>query len=245
MSWGPTLDKLIMRGSLVSGVVVNVYDVFSDVMVIWGFGYCGQWSWMWTALGILVAAQLFAAWEFAKEAPRENRDLRIKRFLIAMFQAHFIFNAYESWHKGRITPGFARHKFIESIAESAPQGIFSIYVLYYQHQRYNYWLIASILGSVASLAWGISVWLDFSLNVQIQADIDAAAADAPGASPFVPARAPASSPGLPTKTPDASPMAPSLVPARVPGDVFTARWFHHALWCSYFTVDFSLRLLTV
>lgn len=45
-----------------------------------------------------------------------------------------------------------------------------MYVLCYLDQQDHLFLVASIIGSVIGLAWGISVWLDFSFNKQLADD---------------------------------------------------------------------------
>lgn len=167
-SWGPCMDKLMLTGSVYGGVLMYCYDFLSDVMVIIGFWYCGYYWWMLFALLIMAGAQIFAAWEFAHE--EKTFEERAKKFCIAICQGHVFVNARESWGQGRITAHFARHKFIEAVWEAGPQAVFAVYVLYYLDQRDNFWLVASIMGSVVGLAWGISVWLDFSFNKQLEDD---------------------------------------------------------------------------
>lgn len=199
-AWGPWLEKAMLCGSVYGGVIVYCYDFLADIMVIFGFWYCGYYWWMAISLGILIGAQIFAAWEFAHE--EKTTGEKISKFMIAICQGHIFYNARESWKQGRVTAHFARHKFIEAVWESGPQAVFAVYVLYYLGQRDNFWLVASIFGSVVGLAWGISVWLDFSFNKQLEED---------GVEP----------------------------------NNFSVRWYHHCLWGAYFTVDFSMRLLTI
>jgi hypothetical protein len=167
-SWGPCVDKLILTGSVYGGVLMYCYDLITDLMVIIGFWFCGYYWWMAFSLLILIGAQIFAAWEFAHE--EKTIGEKIKKFIIAICQGHVFVNAHESWTQGRVTAHFARHKFIEAVWEAGPQAVFAVYVLYYLDQRDNFWLIASIAGSVCGLAWGISVWLDFSFNKQLEDD---------------------------------------------------------------------------
>jgi hypothetical protein len=167
-SWGPTVDQIMFFGSVFGGVLVYIYDLLSDWMVIIGFWYCGYYWWMAFGLMIMIGAQIFAAYEFSHEE-KETGD-KIKMFLIGLCQLHIFYNARESWKQGRITSHFARHKFIEAVWESGPQAVFAVYVLYYLDQRDNFWLVASIFGSICGLAWGISVWLDFSFCKQLEQD---------------------------------------------------------------------------
>lgn len=167
-SWGPCMTKLMLVGSVYGGVLMYCYDMFSDLMVIIGFGYCGYYWWMAFSLLILIGAQIFAAWEFAHEE-KSFRE-QAGKFIFALCQGHVLYNARESWNEGRITAHFARHKFIEAVWEAGPQAVFAVYVLYYLDQRDNFWLVASLFGSVCGLAWGITVWLDFSFNKQLEDD---------------------------------------------------------------------------
>jgi len=110
---------------------------------------------------------------------------------------------------------------MESITESAPQGMFAIYVLYWLGMQYNFWLTFSILGSMISLAYGISYWMEFSVHEQLSDD---------GEHRVLQRRA--------TFVVGEVPKTPRQLP-------FYVRWYHHVLWTSYFATDFALRLLTV
>eukprot|EP00746_Dinoflagellata_sp_MGD_P011355 gnl/MRDRNA2_/MRDRNA2_123772_c0_seq1.p1 gnl/MRDRNA2_/MRDRNA2_123772_c0~~gnl/MRDRNA2_/MRDRNA2_123772_c0_seq1.p1 ORF type:complete len:548 (+),score=71.45 gnl/MRDRNA2_/MRDRNA2_123772_c0_seq1:112-1755(+) len=167
-SWSHCMNKLMLIISVYGGVLMYCCDMISDLMVIIGFGVCGYYWWMACSLSILIGAQVFAAWEFAHE--EKSVGERIRKFLIAICQFHVVHNARESWSQGRITAHFARHKFIEAIWEAGPQAVFAVYVLYYLDQKDNFWLVASMFGSVCGLAWGVSVWLDFSFNKQLEDD---------------------------------------------------------------------------
>lgn len=167
-SWGPCMNKLMLIGSVCGGVLMYCYDMLSDLMVIVGFGFCGYYWWMAFALLILTGAQIFAAWEFAHE--EKTFGQQTWKFVFAICQGHIFYNARESWNQGRITAHFARHKFIEAVWEAGPQAIFAVYVLYYLDQKDNFWLVASMFGSICGLAWGVSTWLDFSFNQQLEED---------------------------------------------------------------------------
>lgn len=167
-SWGPWMDKTMFFCSVYGGVLVYCYDLLSDTMVIIGFGYCGYWWWMAFSIAILIGAQIYAAYEFSLEEKTVGE--RIKMFIIAICQGHVFYNARESWKQGQVTAHFARHKFIEAVWEAGPQAVFLVYVLYYLDQRDNFWLVASVFGSICGLAWGISMWLDFSFCKQLEED---------------------------------------------------------------------------
>lgn len=212
---------------LIGGLLVNVYDIFSDVMVLLSYGYCGHYMWMFIGAAFLFAAQLYLAYEYQHTqnfSPDSSRFYRWSAktfyFLLALSQLHLLHAAYLSWRKGAYTHDFARHKFMESVVESAPQGMFAIYVLYWLSLQYNFWLTISILGSCCSLAYGFSYWMEFSVHEQLNAEGE-----------WV------QSPGRQYKEGERFSVAKQLP--------FYVRWYHHMLWTSYFATDFGLRLLTI
>lgn len=198
--WHPLIETFLLGCSVFGGCLVYIYDIFSDTMVLIGFAYCGFYLWMVVGICIMVNAQFFAAWEFSHKG--ETYLGKLKFFMIAICQGHIFMDAADSWRKGRVTPFFARHKFIEAVWESGPQAMLAVYVIYYLDQRFNFWLVLSIFGSVVGLAYGISIWLDYSFNAQLDED-------------------------------------------HIPPSEYSIRWYHHALWMAYFTMDFGLRLLTI
>jgi len=166
MFWGPWLEWLCLTTSVYGGCLVYVYDFLSDIMVIVGFCYCGYYVFAGIGIGIMVLAQVFAAWEYAMEHPTYAG--RVRCFFLALFQARVFVDAAQSWSSQRVTHSFARHKFIEAIGESGPQAILAVYVLYYLDLRYNFWLVVSIFGSVLGLAYGCSVWIGFTFEKQLE-----------------------------------------------------------------------------
>lgn len=168
MAWEPWMEKALLVCSVFGGTLIYVYDFLSDSMVVIGFAYCGFWIWMGCAVFIMVAAQLYSAYEFSHHG--KDRLDRLKYFCLALAQCHILLDAYESWQAQRITASFARHKFIEAVWEAGPQAMLATYVIYYMDQNFNIFLVISIFGSICGLAYGISVWLQYSFEHQLQED---------------------------------------------------------------------------
>lgn len=166
--WGPRLDYACLMGTTVGGCLVYVYLQFSKVLVIIGFGYCGYYYFMSVYIAIVVCAQLFAAKEYATEATTVRGWLR--RFFTSLLQWRVFLDAQESMKKGRITASLARQKFIDSVGDSGPQAVFTVYVMYCLGLRFNLALSLSIFSSVVGMACGIAVWLEFTLQQQLTED---------------------------------------------------------------------------
>merc|ERR1719191_2710804 len=179
----------------------------------------------------LLAAQFYLAWQYSKEDPEVTLPKRLLRFILALTQIHLVLAVVDSWRQQRYTPTFARHKFMESVLESAPQGLISIYVLYFLNQRFNFWLICSVFSSICSLGYGASYWLEFSVESQL-------------GFPEEQLRTEDDSGSLSTEHKALQRHADSSR-AILPLAEFRVRWYHHFLWTAYFAADFGLRLLTI
>jgi len=166
--WGPRLDYACLLASTVGGCLVYIYLQLSKVIVIVGFGYCGYFYFMFTYVAIIVCAQLFAAKEYATEATT-NRGW-LQRFFTSLSQWRVFLDAQESMRKGRITASLARQKFIDSVGDSGPQAVFTVYVMYCLGLRFNLALSLSIFSSVVGMACGFAVWLEFTLQQQLTED---------------------------------------------------------------------------
>jgi len=135
------------------------------MMLLSGFAYCGQRTFLLVAAFIMALGQVFAAVEYAHQG--RALEERTRRFFASLGQARVFIDARESWRQQRVTDSFARQKFVDAIGESGSLAIFAVYVILYLDLSYHPWLILSVLRSVIGLACGIVVWLDFSFNQQL------------------------------------------------------------------------------
>lgn len=228
----PTLtDKIFLMVCLIAGVILTFYDIWSDLMVIWSYMYCDHIVWAIIAFGLIVFAWIFLAIDYAAEF--QGCAQCSFRFFIALFQIHLILAAVQSYKHGDYTRGFARNKFLEAIVESAPQSMFAMYVMYVLDQRYNLWIIISVVGSIFSLGYGCSYWMEFSVKEQMEEH------DSARSSHDSSARGHHKSVHAKFLMASHSAIKPDVT---IP---FVVKWYHHALWISYFSLDFALRLFTI
>lgn len=164
----PVFKTVAFYLSIFGGCVVYVYSLFANTMVIIGFAYCQYYVWMTIAIAIVLSAQLWMAYEYAEYAVDPAWTEWIERFLVSLLQARVFTDAHESYLKGRVTVSFARHKFLQGVTESGPLAIFAVCVLFYLDQNHNFWLVMAICSSIIGVSWGISTWLEFSFNAQLE-----------------------------------------------------------------------------
>jgi len=161
----PTWQRYVLIFSVISASLLSWADMVTDILVLTSYAKCGAWGWFAIGTTILVVATFY----IAHNAARQDGPLHIKagRFMLALLQLDLVVEGYHSVKENQKTINFARSKFLEGLLESMPQAFLSIYVLYAMDAQKHFWLIASTVVSILSLAYGLSEWLEIGVDERI------------------------------------------------------------------------------
>lgn len=157
-------NVFVLTLSVVSATLLDWTDLITDILVVGSYAACGAWVWFGIGLTILVGSTVFIAHNATLVA---EDSAKVPRFLMAVFQLDLLVEGVNSIRDGRKSIHFARSKFLEGLLESCPQAFLSMYVLYQMHAESHFWLVASTIVSICSLAYGLSEWLEIGVDESV------------------------------------------------------------------------------
>eukprot|EP00929_Paragymnodinium_shiwhaense_P118690 TRINITY_DN90606_c0_g1_i1.p1 TRINITY_DN90606_c0_g1~~TRINITY_DN90606_c0_g1_i1.p1 ORF type:complete len:587 (-),score=124.44 TRINITY_DN90606_c0_g1_i1:168-1928(-) len=246
-------SRLMLNLIAIGYCIYRPCQLLANLFMMFNFWFCGFYSWMCVAIFIQVTSQLYLAYEYAYSYELEEKEedrAPIKRALACLLQLRPFLDADDSMCQGKLTTSFARQRFLESLTESGPLSILTVYVLFYLEHEHNIWLVVSLCGSVVGLAWGIVTWFVYSLNEQLIADdLAQSSTDGSPKTTAFSAASPYSAPSIARSSSSVPRLNLSAVPVPALHKTVVVdryiKWYHQLLWICYFTTDYALRLLTI